>query len=132
MLSLVMPSPTTPLSFENAVIVGPPGAAVSTVTALKLSTVAADVTRRIGGLGSETVSAIGRESVSRNDQLPLAFAVAEPSRCRTVIRSATVLPASGGAAEQQCIVIGQAIPDDATVIGEMPRWSVALGPPCRW
>ena len=82
-LSLVMPSPTMPLSVENEAMVGATGAAVSMVT-LSAVEASAGVAGGIGGGGGQAVGAVVSAAVVKL-QAPAPLAVALPSSVGAVI-----------------------------------------------
>src|SRR5215510_4769625 len=75
-LSLVMRSPATPLSFENEAIVGTPGAAVSIVTVSAAE--AALVLPAASAARAVRLWAASASATVVNDHPPLPLAVAAP------------------------------------------------------
>ena len=111
-LSLVMPSPTTPLSVENEVMVGMVGAVVSMVT-FSAARGRAGVAGSIGCRGRQAVAAI------RQDRRGVAPGPC-PARQRAAEQRRTVIDLDRAASlrragERQRVVIGDAVADDAAV-----------------
>ena len=127
-LSLVMPSPTVPLSVENEVIAGALGAAVSIVT-LERGRGRADVAGRIGRRGGEAVGAVGQRG---GGEAPGAAAVgrrgAEQGGAVVDLHRAVGL---GRAGQRQRVVVGDAVADRAAVGRERGDRRALPAPPCR-
>ena len=128
-LSLVMPSPTVPLSVENEAMLGATGALVSMVT-LERGRGRAGIAGDIGGGGGQAVGAVGER---RRRIGPGAAAVGGGAAEQ---RGAVIDLDRGigfrAAGERQGIVIGDAVARRAAVGRERGNRRGDRGRWCRW
>src|SRR4029077_19568855 len=109
-LSLVMPSPATPLSVVNEVMLGAVGAAVSTVTFMTAD--AALVTPETVSVAFNLWSPSGKGAVTKF-HAPLAFAVAVPS---SVVPSETFTVLFATAVPVSVRIAGSVMPSPTTPV----------------